>query len=349
MKSMFCLLSVLFIFPGISARAEEYRQLFLFHEGLVVAQTASEEWVVLNEQGMIVLSLNVSNITPDIGGFSEGLMVVTQNRKCGYIDKAGNMIIPPRYIVAKPFSEGLAEVKMPPATPGMNGKWGYINKNGDFVIAPVYDNVMPFREGRAFVYRESAWLLVDKTGKVVGSQTFGAVKGFSEGTAAVRVQIDGKHLWGYIDRDGAWRIPPHFTAAFPFNNRLAGVAHIDRPGWDFIDQEGNVVFERVVDTIQFESSLYFREGWAIIPKGNKHWYLSTNGRRLPAIYDYATSFNEGVAVVWVDGKGGVIDQTGNWIVLPGEYEALSPFSEGKAAVRKDGKVGCINTKGEWLF
>jgi hypothetical protein len=349
MKSMFGLISFLFIVAGISVQAEEYRQLLAFHGGLALAQTASQEWVMLNEQGMIVLLFNELNIAPGIGGFSEGFMAVMQNHKHGYIDKTGNIVIPPRYDAARPFSEGLAEVKIPPAIPGMSGKWGYIGENGDFVIAPVYDNVMPFHEERAFVYQESGWFLIDKTGLLVTGQAFEAVEGFSEGMAAVRVQIDGNHLWGYIDREGAWKIPPRFNYAFSFNDGLAGAAHIDRLGWDFIDNEGNIIFERVVDTIQFESSLYFREGWVVIPEGDKYWYLGTDGRRLPTAYDFATDFNKGVATVYINNKAGVIDQAGNWVIQPGEFDGLSPFSEGKASARKNGRVGYINMNGEWLF
>jgi hypothetical protein len=344
---MFCLISIFFIFTGINIRAEEYRQLFLFNEGLAVAQTIGEEWVVINEQGLIVLSLSKLNVSSIWGnGFHEGLMAVsTGNGRRGFINIAGEMVIPPHYSHAESFSEGLAVVFMPPTGYDMKSKRGYIRKNGEFAIEPQYDNASSFHEGRAFVYRESDWFLIDQSGGFISNQAFETVRDFSEGLAPVRVD----KRWGYINREGAWKIPPCFNVAFPFNNGLAAVAHTDRPGWDFIDQEGNVIFERVVDSIQFESSLYFREGWAVIPKGDKYWYLSTDGRRLPAIYDFATDFNEGVAMVWIDGKAGVIDQAGNWVVQPGEFDWIGPFREGKSIARQGNKIGYINTKGEWLF
>ncbi|MDR2142974.1 MAG: WG repeat-containing protein [Treponema sp.] len=344
MKDVLGMAGIFFIFIGISAGAEEYKQLFLFHEGLAVAQTTSEEWVVINTQGEIVLSLSKLNLGGSL--FSEGLMAVrTSSGKYGFIDITGKMVIQPHYSYAQPFSEGLAVVLVPSTGHDTKSKYGYVRKNGEVAIPLQYDNATSFHSGRAFVYRESGWFLIDQSGMFVTTQAFETVREFSEGLAAVRVN----KRWGYINRDGVWKIPPCFTAAFPFSDGLAGVSRMGSSGWDFIDREGNVVFERVVDTIQFESTLYFQEGWAVIPKGNKYWYLSTDGRTLPAIYDRATDFSKGVAAVTIDGKAGIIDQTGNWVVPPGEFDGLGYFWEGRALAGKDGKTGYINAKGEWLF
>jgi hypothetical protein len=282
------------VFATMSTSAVEIRPLSNYFNGLAFAETIDGEKVIIDEQGTIVLSLTKLDVSSAWGkGFSEGLMgVMTKDKKYGYIDKAGKMVISPRYSYVEPFSEELAAVCIRlPVYNVTKSKWGYIRKNGEVVIPLQYDNVTSFHEGRAFVYRESGWFLIDQGGKFVSNQAFEAVRDFSEGVAPVRVN----KRWGYIDGEGAWKILPCFIGAFPFNDGLAGVAHIDRPGWDFIDKEGNVIFEQVVDTIHLESSLYFREGWAIIPKENKYWYLSIDGKRLPAIYDRVTDFNEGVA------------------------------------------------------
>jgi hypothetical protein len=288
--------------------------------------------------------------------FSEGFMPVVgtahNNRgKYGYIDKTGKIIIPPRYMYAELFSEGLAAVKLPHSIPGMSGIWGYIQKNGEFVIAPMYDNVTPFHDGRAFGYKKGeGWVLIDKTGKQISGQLFEAVRnGFSEGLAAVRVN----HGWGFIDTEGRWKIPPpRFGPAYSFNEGLAGVG-LDTGGWGFINKEGNVVFDRVTDLLPLEYTLQFYKGWALIPyitgSTTKYGYLCRDGRKLPAIYRAASDFYEGVAVVWVDSGVGIIDEEGGWVIPPGEFESLSPISDGMVIAIKNGKISCINTKGALLF
>jgi hypothetical protein len=61
--------------------------------------------------------------------FSEGLASVRVGKKWGFIDRTGQMVIPPLYDHAGPFSEGLAYVKV-------GKKWGYIDKTGEYVWAP---------------------------------------------------------------------------------------------------------------------------------------------------------------------------------------------------------------------
>jgi hypothetical protein len=347
MRSIVFLIGIFYIFIGTGIRAEEYRQLFAFNEGLAVAQTTGGEWIVIDEQGATVLSLSKLNVESFWGrGFNEELMVVVaSNRKFGFIDIAGKMAILPNYDNAEPFSEGLAVVSVHQTGYSMKSKYGYINKKGEFVVDLQYDNATSFHEGRAFVLQESSWFLINQSGKFISSQAFETVRDFSEGLAPVRVNS----LWGYIDREGTWRIPPSLNDAFAFNEGLAGVSRIGSLGWDFIDLEGNIVYERVAEVIPFESNLYFQEGWAVIPKANKYWYLSIDGRKLPAIYDSASYFSDRVAIVWIDGKAGVIDQAGNWPIKIGEFDGLSPFKEGKAIARKGNKLGYINTRGEWLF
>jgi hypothetical protein len=60
--------------------------------------------------------------------FSEGLAAVMVNRKWGYIDNSGMMVIPANdFSNANPFHNGLARVVTNHET------YGYINKTGRFV------------------------------------------------------------------------------------------------------------------------------------------------------------------------------------------------------------------------
>lgn len=56
---------------------------------------------------------------------------------------------------------------------------------------------------------------------------------------------------------------------------------------------------------------------------------------IPPQYDMALSFFEGLAVVSVGGKDGVIDKTGKEIVPP-KYDWIESFSEGFASVNVGG-------------
>lgn len=71
--------------------------------------------------------------SPDtVMDFSDGLFPAKRDEKWGYVNSAGNFVIPPQFERAEPFSEGYAAV----STDGE--KLGYINKEGKMVIEPKY-------------------------------------------------------------------------------------------------------------------------------------------------------------------------------------------------------------------
>src|SRR5690606_2953533 len=85
-------------------------------------------------------------------------------KKWGYKDETGAIIIPPKYDWASKFSEGLALVEL-------NRKSGFIDKTGAVIIPLEYDAVASFSEGLASVsiggYFGGKWGFIDKTGKVI--------------------------------------------------------------------------------------------------------------------------------------------------------------------------------------
>jgi WG containing repeat len=64
-------------------------------------------------------------------GFSEGLAAVQIDKKWGYIEITGKMVIPlQEFWSVKPFHNGLAEVQT------KNGSIGYIDRSGKYVWGP---------------------------------------------------------------------------------------------------------------------------------------------------------------------------------------------------------------------
>ena len=157
----------------------------------------------------------------------------------GYLNAAGEWAIKPQFIIALPFTEGLAVV-----SDGVNS--AAINSSGSVVVDWFEGMLFPFREGLACVvprgsmrlgvlgewqkylfgsgdersYAAPWWQVrgktgfIDKTGKMVLSPRYEpklsylyASCGFnSMGYAAMR--LDGKD--GLIDRQGKWVINPKF-------------------------------------------------------------------------------------------------------------------------------------------
>lgn len=63
--------------------------------------------------------------------FSEGLAPVSVDGKLGYIDKTGQIVIEPEYMVAEAFYQDVAPVL------SMHEESGIINRKGEFIWGPV--------------------------------------------------------------------------------------------------------------------------------------------------------------------------------------------------------------------
>ncbi|HEX5706676.1 MAG TPA: WG repeat-containing protein, partial [Pyrinomonadaceae bacterium] len=111
-----------------------------------------------------------------------------------------------------------------------------------------------------------------------------------------------------------------------------GLALIGKDGvkMAYIDKSMRVVFNMKDGEYGGE----FHEGRATIRLGvrGKFGYMDRTGRTvIPAVYDDARDFSEGLALVSRDGRYGFIDKTGK-VVIPLQYFYGSSFSEGLAAV-----------------
>lgn len=158
--------------------------------------------------------------------FFEGMGLIKEADKWGYINKEGKIIIEPQFDIARNFSEGLALV-------GKDTKWGFINKEGKFVIKPQFDRAGSFHEGLAEVSKGNKWGYINKNGKYVVEPQLEFQKvyvypgTFSEGIA--RVQKNGK--FGFINRYGKFVIEPQFENASHFSEGVVSVQKVGKYGF----------------------------------------------------------------------------------------------------------------------
>lgn len=155
---------------------------------------------------------------------------------------------------------------------------------------------------------------------------------------AATVELIPENSWGYVDRDGHWKIPPQFTWASAFQN---GVARVQIPnvelderdrGCYLIDTDGNVLGPD-------ESDIYN----VPLPEGYRYYQR------------FKDEFFEGLAAVVAPeaeaikyGHGypsniGYAIQTGQ-IVIPPKFSYAEPFRNGIAKVAIGGSmdaIGCV--------
>jgi hypothetical protein len=118
--------------------------------------------------------------------------------------------------------------------------------------------------------------------------------------------------------------------------------------WGLMNQDGEVViFPR------FDWTDYSYEGFTRFVTGGKTGFLrgdvsddtDPNEYQIPARFDYADRFFNGLSVVMIDGRWGVIDKTGETL-LPLEFDGVLRFQDGFAAVQRGERCGFINRAGD---
>ena len=222
-----------------------------------------------------------------------GLFVVTQNGRVGYIDREGEVVIPPQFDRAYGFTDGLAVVEI-------GGRYGYIDEEGRFAINPRFDDAFSFYEGLAAFKAGDRMGYLDRDGEVVIPPQFEDAGDFKQGLA--RVRVGGRH--GYIDEEGKFAINPQFDEAQPFSEGRAAVKVGGR--WGFIDRDGKMVVPA-----QYEEAFDFAEGKALVKSNGSYGFIDEDGEVVIAPqFDNAYSFSEGLASVGVGDRGGYVGEDG---------------------------------------
>jgi len=250
-----------------------------------------------------------------------------EERKYGYMDKTGRVVIPPQFHDSGHFSEGLAWVAVL-----KERKWlyGFIDKTGTIVIEP------------QFVYQPGDF--VDGLAKVIGQSSS-----------------------GFIGRSGEFRLMVDYERSGDFfTEGLLPVVQGDPPRGVYLKRNGRVAFEtpfwqhrtarqRSLYTIRRLELAPFSEGLAPALSFNKLGFIDRTARVvIEPLFRETSGFSEGLAAVKIIGSDGryvwgYIDRAGRFAVAP-RFSEAHPFAGGLARVATpDGKKQLIDATGKVIW
>ncbi len=261
--------------------------------------------------------------------FSEGLARASKdNGYYGFIDTAGNWVIPPRFMEAAGFHDGLAAVKEPMRD------WGYIGKDGLYVIEPKYKEAHTFSEGLALTLFNNytdpmEYGYIDTNGKMAvplsksGKLTYSWGSAFSGGFAAV---------------NSGGKVSPYGTPS-------GGV-------YSIINTKGLVPFKFVK---MYSKVIGFSDGMCVVGDGSLRGAIDLSGKEVvkPA-YTAFYNYSDGVAIVMSETgdtmKYLIIDKKGKVVLeLPEGVQPGYQVREGLFPAKKDEKWGFMDLKGVFVI
>ena len=280
-------------------------------------------------------------------------LLVQKNGKYGLIDSVGNELVPAAYSdiwkTAKSdsvevnawgvrFANSNVWVKLTEQYNKQNkfsfaanqvvfigNEQGVINRFGDFIAGSKYDRIWKLKGDILIAQKNNQVGMVNLSGKTIIPFAYKALTLFENGLA---LGIDGKNKGFFIDTSGKQMATDGFDV---FMNK-------EREGYNCLCFYGNISFSTECGSdcyykeFQFSNHLipvgkYKPTQLFLYPFGLKYGYMDTIGHLvIPFIFDEASRFDKGVAIVKMGGFYGIIDTTGNWI-LPAEYKFIEVGKE----------------------
>ncbi len=311
---------------------------------------------------------------------SGSVYLIEENGKWGWLNHLGQVVVAPKYDSIGQFGYAGAPFRM-------GGFWGVIDRNGKIIheaaldypaaeakTGPVgvitidavpsvdtvfYGPVGIVKKQKSALPGHTDYTLIDINGRRISDNTFSYVSAFHDGMAVAGIGADT--VLSSVKKTGKKQT-------------------VKRSRYGFINAKTQFVVEPVYDEIgpwPSDVPILVRIGGLKIPggeyqrescKGCRYGYIDNTGKIIiPAVYDRAKPFVYGVA--WVktgcvsgdcaDGKDGLIDTAGKYLLAP-DYSLsfISGFYNGAAIVcaggrtvdneHIGGKWGLVSVRGEWL-
>ncbi len=144
-------------------------------------------------------------------------------------------------------------------------------------------------------------------------------------------------LWGFINENAVWVIPPIYEAVGVFSEGICSVSKNDSVM--FVNKESVNPFNAV-----YTEAYTFKNGLAPVKQNGKWFFINRQGQRNSKFYDEINELSDETYIVKANNHYGAIDHFGQ-ITLEPKFEQLGDFKNGFAYYQAEGKYGFISKFG----
>jgi|LSQX01.2.fsa_nt_gb hypothetical protein len=170
-----------------------------------------------------------------------------------------------------------------------NGKEGLLDTNMNIILLAQFDYIEDWqidnlvrvdsggerlKGGDAVGYTFKKYGLITTDGKIVSRPKFDDLR-VSDNSAIVLLDS----LYGYIDKQGEWILPPKYKTAYPFYKGTAVVKQGDK--FELLNKQGEKIISQTFDTVY-----RFKNDVAIAGNGKKWGLLNYRGQFILPLGNY---------------------------------------------------------------
>jgi hypothetical protein len=183
--------------------------------------------------------------------YINGMAMVTQNERVGFIDADGQLLVSTQYDEARPFSDGVAAIRL-------NEKWGFVNKTENMIASPNYTEILDFEGSVTAGKRDGQWKIILKNGKEAHGLTYDQVSRNEFGNLVVK----SKNKYGIVDTKGNEIINPVYRDCVELAKGIFKIRAYNKYG--LVDSKN-----QFLTTIQYDDIQYSQSGncYIFITKG----------------------------------------------------------------------------------
>lgn len=324
------LFSIALIFPGCAENNEETAIKEDLTDSLdpILEDYESPERKIgfINEDGEIVIEPKFD----EASHFNNGLAAVNINGFWGYVGPYGEMEIPAVYLGTWTFYNDLGRVQS-----ASNRLFGYINEEGDTVVPIQYSDARDFQGDLAAVKKDNYWGVIDRKGNEVISPQYDDVEVLSNDY----ISFKEKNNWGLYHLEEKMVIPPLYLRIFSLKGDVLRVQNsVGR--FLFVDLDNRSIFNK-----HFFQADDPQNGYYSVCDSARHCYLlDKEGKQITEVYENIHPGNEGTFIAKKGGKWGVLDSEGK-AVTPFTYDLIYNFEQGYAPYLKNSLWGYLSADG----
>ena len=288
---------------------------------------------VVDETGIIIEPVWDDIVMPR----ESDLFPVCKDKKWGFADQTGELVIPLIWTNTYDFIDGYAPVQ------AEDGRWGFINTIGELVVPTVWAEVdeWSYSNGYANVMEDAGkWGVINMEGSTIVSFLWDDLAYDSQGNTVVKK--DGRY--GFIYNNESIALPLPYEGLWYITENIYCVLKDGAWGYVFkngvpltpfeFEEERWFLLSVAEDALDWLPCVYLDESKGCM-------YVNLEGKiMLEGIWNDADPFWGRYARVKYNGKYGVIDREGT-IVIPIEYSNIYIEEDNLFQVTKDGVDGWI--------
>jgi len=196
--------------------------------------------------------------------YKNTLLPFNYNKKMGFADSTGRIIIPPEFDNVLPFSFNLAAVEV-------NNHWSYIDKKGKTKTSSLYRDAFPFIDAKGLVVTDSFNAIIDTSDHIL-FRCDSCLIHYPIIEEGLVIASQGEKKFGFIDTAGKWKTVPIYDQLFPFINNLALAGYNNKFG--FIDRS----FKWVIPPVYDQGFFGFDDGLCIMNTEEKAGVIDSLGQ-----------------------------------------------------------------------